>query len=75
MSRADDASTHPASPDGEAYEWVVRFASGDANEKDIAGLKVWAAQSPAHAAAFDRASRTWQIVGPAASAPLNLTRR
>ena len=66
VSRADNRSMPPGSPDSEAYDWLVRFASGAAGPSDIEGLKRWAAQNPLHAAAFDRASRTWRTVGPAA---------
>jgi transmembrane sensor len=51
--------------DREAYDWLVRFAAGGAQPADLAALQQWAARSPAHAAAFDRASRLWQAAGPA----------
>lgn len=57
--------------DREAYAWVMRFAGGRAGEADIAALRAWASQSPEHAAAFDRVSRTWKglaVVGAASRA-------
>lgn len=53
----------------QAYGWVVRFISGEAGPNDIEALKEWSARSPAHAAAFDQASRTWKAVGPARPGP------
>lgn len=50
----------------EAYAWVVRFASGEANPSDLVALRRWAALSPDHAAAFDQASKVWQDVEPVA---------
>jgi transmembrane sensor len=49
----------------EAYDWVVRFAGGNAHPADIDALRRWAARSPAHAAAFDQASLLWKAAGPA----------
>jgi transmembrane sensor len=54
-----------ASPlEHEAYGWVVRFISGEARAAEIAALKEWAARSPAHADAFDRASKVWKALDP-----------
>jgi transmembrane sensor len=55
----------PTPLEHEAYGWVVRFISGGAGPNDLKALKEWSARSPAHAAAFDQASRTWAAVGPA----------
>jgi transmembrane sensor len=49
----------------EAYAWVVRFASGDADQENVAALRDWAARSAAHREAFDRFSRTWNGLPPA----------
>jgi transmembrane sensor len=51
--------------DREALDWAVRFAAGKARPADLAALKQWAARSPDHAAAFDRASLLWKAAGPA----------
>jgi transmembrane sensor len=67
MAKAEDTSRQTGLPDRDAYDWVARFASGDASQKDIDDLKRWAARDPAHAEAFDRASRAWQTIGTAAS--------
>jgi transmembrane sensor len=49
----------------EAYEWVVRFVSGEAGPAELAALKEWSARSPAHAEAFDRARKVWNAFDPA----------
>jgi transmembrane sensor len=49
----------------EAYDWVARFAAGDARPADLAAFRRWAARSPAHAAAFARASLFWKVSGSA----------
>jgi transmembrane sensor len=52
-----------ASPlEQEAYDWVVRFISGEADAADLAALQEWAARSTAHADAFDRASKVWKAL-------------
>lgn len=71
MAKAEDTSRQTGLPDRDAYDWVARFASGDASQKDIDDLKHWASRDPAHAEAFDRASRAWQTIGPAASETLH----
>jgi transmembrane sensor len=48
----------------EAYEWVVRFISGETGAAELAALQEWAARSPAHADAFDRASKVWKALDP-----------
>ena len=60
MKTADDLSAAPTALEHEAYNWVVRFISGEAGPEDIKALKAWAAQSRDHAAAFDQASKVWQ---------------
>lgn len=66
MAEASDQSLSPEQLEGEAYDWVVRFASRDAGQQDIEELKRWAARSAAHAQAFEHASRAWGVVGAAA---------
>jgi transmembrane sensor len=66
MKTPDDLSPVEATLEQEAYGWVVRFISGDASPDDIEALKEWSAQSPAHAAAFDQASKVWQATGAVA---------
>ncbi|MEW6435559.1 MAG: FecR domain-containing protein [Pseudomonadota bacterium] len=51
----------------EAQAWVARFASGKATAAEIDALKRWYDQSAAHAAAFDKAERLWERLGPAAA--------
>ena len=64
MNELDDRFTPTTALEHEAYAWVVRFVSGEAGPTDVEGLKAWSALSPAHAAAFDRASKVWQAVEP-----------
>lgn len=66
MTAPDERPGGPTALEHEAYGWVVRFVSGDAGPDDIAALQRWSARSPAHAAAFDRASKVWQATGPIA---------
>lgn len=56
----------------EAVTWVQQLISGTATHADIAAFKLWRRQSPAHAAAFDDASRIWKDFGVAGQ---NLRRR
>src|ERR1700742_3420834 len=52
--------------DREARDWVVRFTGqGGAGEVDLATFKAWAAADPARKAAFARACRLWNGIGPA----------
>lgn len=66
MSKTEDQPQPATSPERDAYDWAVRFASGEAGRADIDALKQWAARDPANAAAFDRASAAWHTVGLAA---------
>ncbi len=47
----------------EAHDWVVRFAAGHATPDDLKEGKSWCDLSPAHAAAFARASLLWEGLG------------
>ncbi|MCK9914328.1 DUF4880 domain-containing protein [Microbacteriaceae bacterium K1510] len=49
-----------------AVDWVQRLESGRVTAADIAALKAWREQSPAHEAAFVDASRLWKTFVPAA---------
>lgn len=71
---ADDPTAELSLLEREAQAWLVRFAAGEASAADLQELRRWSAQSPAHAAAFARASRLWQALGPA-GAPLRRARR
>jgi transmembrane sensor len=61
---SDDLRPASSPLDREAYEWMMRFAGGQASPAELAALKRWSARSPAHAEAFDRVSRTWSALGP-----------
>lgn len=43
----------------EALEWLVRMKDDKANAQDRHAFTAWLAASPAHVAAFERASRLW----------------
>ncbi|MCK9917091.1 FecR domain-containing protein [Microbacteriaceae bacterium K1510] len=61
----DRFPVEPTPLEHEAYGWVVRFVSGQASQADIEALKEWSGRSPAHAAAFDEASKAWKALDPA----------
>jgi transmembrane sensor len=61
----DSGFEGPQALQREAYDWVARFAAGDARPADLAAFRQWAARSPAHAAAFARASLFWKVSGAA----------
>lgn len=63
MTKPDFRTNESTQLEDEALDWVMRFASGAASRHDIDSLQQWARQSPAHTAAFDQASRAWQLVG------------
>jgi transmembrane sensor len=46
----------------EAIAWLTRVTDDEATSEDHAGLQRWQAQSPAHAAAFAKASKLWQAM-------------
>lgn len=60
----NETPIEPTPLEHEAYGWVVHFVSGRARPDDIKALQDWSARSPAHAEAFDQASKTWRAVGP-----------
>jgi transmembrane sensor len=68
MNKADDKSQQAGSPERDAYDWALRFASGKASRAELEDLRRWAARDPANAEAFDRASSAWHTVGLAAPA-------
>jgi transmembrane sensor len=63
-SEQDKFPVDPTPLEHEAYGWVVRFVDG-ASPHDLKALKEWSAQGPAHAEAFDRASKVWLALDPA----------
>ncbi|MBB4198977.1 hypothetical protein CCR94_08100 [Rhodoblastus sphagnicola] len=62
----DDVAADQANHDSEAYDWVRRFALGQASPADLEALKLWCAGDPGRAAAFDRVSRAWRSLEPLA---------
>lgn len=52
----------------EAIAWAQKLTPGEATREDVAALKRWRAQSPAHDAAFVEARRVWVTVGAAGRA-------
>jgi transmembrane sensor len=55
----------PESLDREALAWVGRLVSGEATIAELEDVKRWRRQSPFHEAAFARAARLWDKLGPA----------
>ncbi|KAF0808244.1 sigma factor regulatory protein HasS [Alcanivorax sp. S71-1-4] len=54
----------------QAAEWVVRLQRADLPPAERARLTRWLAQSPRHAAAYDRARQAWQLSGALRDDPL-----
>ena len=48
----------------QARVWVVRLASGEMTDSELADLKVWLGRAPAHGAAFAEARTLWQRLAP-----------
>ena len=65
MNEADSQKTELAPLDREAHAWVRRLTSGDATTADAEAFEHWRNISTAHRAAFSRASRLWNALGPA----------
>lgn len=63
----------------EARDWLVLLTSGHATVADAKALKLWCAQSPEHAQAFEQAKLLWQQLAPAVAdvqqPPRNVGRR
>jgi transmembrane sensor len=66
MSKLEDEPLEQLAPlDREAQAFVARFAAGEASAADLQALKLWHDRSPAHAAAFAKASDLWARLGVA----------
>ena len=52
----------------EAYEWISRFMAGGMGSTEVEAMKAWYGQSGAHAAAYAKARRVWNALGPIANA-------
>ena len=62
----------------EARDWLLLLTSGRATVADAKALRVWCAQSPEHAQAFEQTKLLWQHIGAAAeqsAAPRHFGRR
>ena len=65
---------------GTAHDWVVRLASGEMTQAEMAALRDWLDRDAAHRAAFEEARATWQMAAglrqdfAAASRPLRARR-
>ena len=56
----NDAADDRADPvTAQARDWVLRLASGDMVETDMAAFKTWLAAAPDHQAAFERERQFW----------------
>jgi transmembrane sensor len=70
MSLAPVADDIPSGLDPirqEAYDWIVRFTTGQMTPADVEVMKTWYRQSPAHKLAYAEARRVWKSLGPIAS--------
>lgn len=47
----------------EATDWLLRLREAPEDAALLAGLRHWLAADPAHARAWERANRAWQIIG------------
>jgi transmembrane sensor len=52
----------------EAYEWISRFLAGGMSPAEVEAMKAWYGRSGAHAAAYAKARRVWNALGPIANA-------
>ncbi len=62
MSKAN-SGLDPA--EQQAVNWLKKLAAGEMTAEDIAALKAWRAQDPAHEAAFLDTRRLWHVAGDA----------
>ncbi len=53
----------PDRPAREAADWFARIAADDVSDDDYVRYRAWRDSDQAHAAAFDRVSRAWDIAG------------
>jgi len=66
MSSGADRQDSPDPIQDEAIAWVVRLTSGEATREDADAVRAWRRRSPAHDAAFRRASTAWNRIGAVA---------
>lgn len=59
----DTPSDPPDATEEVARAWVVRLASGEADEHELQALRAWRATSSAHECAFVTARTAWQQTG------------
>jgi transmembrane sensor len=52
----------------QALAWLTRVSLGNATEDDLASLRRWRDETPAHAVALARAGRLWRDLGPPVAA-------
>jgi transmembrane sensor len=68
MASTDDEALAGLDPiEREAYEWISRFMAGGMSSAEVEAMKVWYGQSGAHAAAYAKARRIWNALGPIAN--------
>ena len=53
----------PPSVIAEAMDWLLRLETSPGDPAARRGLEQWLAQSPENRVAFDRACRTWELIG------------
>lgn len=59
----DPSPDDGATPEAAARAWIVRLASGEASEAELAALRAWRAASADHEQAFVAARTLWQRTG------------
>ncbi|MEQ8506695.1 MAG: FecR domain-containing protein [Rhodospirillales bacterium] len=66
----ENPAPHPdQDPLDQAMDWLLRVNAAPGDRALRSALDAWIAADPAHRRAFDRAGRTWQLLGDAAPAP------
>jgi transmembrane sensor len=69
MASTDDEDLEGLDPiERKAYEWISRFMAGGMSPSEIEAMKAWYGQSGAHVAAYAKARRVWNVLGPIANA-------
>ena len=68
--RPDSASARAEQLQQEAIAWLSLLSSGTATQADGEALKRWCREDPAHARAYAKAARVWEMLTPAAAQAL-----
>lgn len=63
MSSGQDRRTTLSPIEDQAVDWAQKLISGEATPREMEAATRWRAQSPAHAAAYEKAERAWREMG------------